>query len=197
MSDGDFKADLRRYLQAAREAVLWKLEGLPEYDVRRPLLPTGTSLLGIVKHLTAVEFGYFGATFGRPSPDAPARDERDPNGDWVAEAHESREDITGLYRKAWAHSDATIADLPLDATGRVPWWPPDRGEVPLHRVLIHVIAETDQHRGHADAVRELIDGKAGLTALNANLWVPDPERDAFRARVEAAARQAAGMNPAS
>ena len=62
----DPKADLHRYLQVAREAALWKLDGLSEYDVRRPLVPTGTNLLGLVKHVTGVEMGYFGDTFGRP-----------------------------------------------------------------------------------------------------------------------------------
>ncbi|HJZ04073.1 MAG TPA: DUF664 domain-containing protein, partial [Streptosporangiaceae bacterium] len=66
MTDPDPKADLRRYLQVAREAMLWKLDGLSEYDVRRPMVPTGTNLLGLVKHLASVEFGYFGETFGRP-----------------------------------------------------------------------------------------------------------------------------------
>ena len=62
----DPKADLHSYLQTARDTVLWKLDGLSEYDVRRPLTPTGTNLLGLVKHLATVELGYFGDTFGRP-----------------------------------------------------------------------------------------------------------------------------------
>ena len=73
MLDSDGKSDLHRYLQDAREALLWKLEGLSEYDARRPLVPSGTNLLGLVKHVTAVEIGYFGETFGRPSPDQPVR----------------------------------------------------------------------------------------------------------------------------
>ncbi len=60
------KADLLRYLQASRDALLWKLDGLSEYDVRRPLTPTGTNLLGLVKHTAGVEIGYFGEVFGRP-----------------------------------------------------------------------------------------------------------------------------------
>jgi Protein of unknown function (DUF664) len=62
----DLKADLHSYLRDARQAVLWKLDGLSEYDVRRPLVPTGTNLLGLVKHLATVEWGHFGAAFGRP-----------------------------------------------------------------------------------------------------------------------------------
>jgi len=66
MTTSDPKTDLHRYLQAGREALLWKLDGLSEYDVRRPLVPTGTNLLGLVKHVASVEAGYFGDTFGRP-----------------------------------------------------------------------------------------------------------------------------------
>ena len=78
MLDSDGKADLHRYLQDAREALLWKLEGLSEYDARRPLVPSGTNLLGLVKHVTGVELGYFGDTFGRPGADQVNWDE-DPN----------------------------------------------------------------------------------------------------------------------
>ncbi len=63
MTDFEPKADLQRYLQTAREALLWKLEGLDEYDARRPLTPTGTNLLGLVKHAAGVEVGYFGDCF--------------------------------------------------------------------------------------------------------------------------------------
>jgi hypothetical protein len=66
MIDADAKETLRRYLRSAREALLWKLEGRSEYDIRRPLTPTGTNLLGLVKHLSIVEAWYFGETFGRP-----------------------------------------------------------------------------------------------------------------------------------
>lgn len=194
MGEQQFKADLHRYLQNAREAVLWKLDGLSEHDARRPLVPTGTNLLGLVKHLAFVEFGYFGDTFGRPSPDQIAWDESDPNGDMVASAGESREFITGLYRKAWAHSDETIQALPLDATGRVPWWPAERAEITLHRGLVHMINETARHAGHMDIVRELIDGAAGLSAGNSNLAYEDQaSRQSFYDRVERTAREAAGL----
>ena len=84
MTGSDPKADLRRYLQEEREALLWKLEGLSEYDIRRPMVPTGTNLLGLVKHVAFVEFGYFGDTFGRPSEDVLQWDESDPNSDMFA-----------------------------------------------------------------------------------------------------------------
>ena len=167
----DAKADLRRYLQLAREAMLWKLEGLAEYDVRRPMTPTGTNLLGLVKHLAYIELGYFGDTFGRPydGPQPWLDEDVDPTTDLWATAEESREEILALYRRAWAVTDATIEALPLDAEGEVPWWRPETRRVTLHRVLVHVIAETHRHAGHADIVRELIDGAAGLHAGNDNL----------------------------
>jgi hypothetical protein len=195
MTGSDPKADLRRYLQEGRDALLWKLDGLSEYDIRRPLVPTGTNLLGLVKHLTAVELGYFGDTFGRPSDDTVPWDEADPNSDMFAAPDESRSAITGRYRRAWAHSDATIAALPLDAIGHVPWWPPDRNEVTLHHMLARMIAETNRHAGQADIVRELIDGAAGVSAEVSNL--PPGDQGWWAAhhdRVERAARQAAGTD---
>jgi uncharacterized damage-inducible protein DinB len=193
MSGSDPKADLHRYLQQGRDAVLWKLEGLSEYDVRRPLTPTGTNLLGLVKHLASVELGYFGDTFGRPSgePLPWFDDGAEANADMWAAADEPREQIIGLYRRAWAHSDATITALALDAPGRVPWWPGEHGEVTLHRILIHMIAETDRHAGHADIVRELIDGAAGLRDGNGNLPPGDQAWWAgYRDRLERVAREA-------
>jgi uncharacterized damage-inducible protein DinB len=164
MVEPDAKDDLLRYLQSARDAVLWKLDGLSEYDIRRPMVRTGTNLLGLVKHLASVESGYFGEVFGRPFPETlPWFDDGiEPNADMFATADESRADIIGLYRRVWAHADATIESLPLDGIGRVPWWPGDRKEMTLHRILVHMIAETNRHAGHADIVRELIDGAAGL-----------------------------------
>jgi predicted enzyme related to lactoylglutathione lyase/uncharacterized damage-inducible protein DinB len=196
----DAKADLHRYLKNAREAVVWKLEGLSEYDVRRPLVPTGTNLLGLVKHLASVELGYFGDTFARPSGiRLPWFEEgAEANADLWATADESREQILDLYHRAWAHCDATIEALDLESTGQVPWWPEDRREVTLQLVLVHMIAETNRHGGHADIVRELIDGTVGLRADNDNM-VPGDEAwwADYRAQVERAARRAGGPSRSS
>ena len=189
----DPKADLRQYLQEARDALLWKMDGLSEYDIRRPLTPTGTNLLGIVKHVASVELGYFGATFGRPAgvPLPWFEEGAEPNADMWATPGESRDEIVGLYHRSWTHSDATIEALPIDAVGHVPWWPESRNEVTLHRILVHMTAETHRHAGHADIVRELIDGAAGVKPDNDNLPPFDrAEWDAFRNRVEHAAREA-------
>src|SRR6516225_9898746 len=110
MTGSDPKTDLHRYLQDAREALLWKLDGLSEYNIRRPLVPTGTNLLGLVKHVASVELGYFGEVFGRPSeePLSWLDEDAEPNADMWATPEESREEIVALYHRTWAHSDATI-----------------------------------------------------------------------------------------
>jgi uncharacterized damage-inducible protein DinB len=191
MTVSDPKADLHSYLRVAREALLWKLDGLSEYDIRRPMTPTGTNLLGLVKHVAGVEIGYFGDTFGRPFDQPLPWSEDEPNSDMWATAGESREQITGLYRRAHAHSDATINELALDAAGHVPWWPGERSEVTLHQILVHVIAETDRHAGHADIVRELIDGAAGLRDGNDNMAPGDQAWWAnYRSQLERVAREA-------
>ena len=198
MATSDPKTDLHRYLNEGREALLWKLDGLSEYDIRRPLTPTGTNLLGLVKHLAAMEIGYFGDVFGRPLPDRPVWSTAEGmfaelNVELWATADESREYITGWYQRARAHSDATIEALDLDSPGQVPWWRAGHNDVTLHRILVHVVAETHRHAGHADIVRELIDGAAGLQSDNSNLPEEDPAWWAgYRDRVEQAARAAGG-----
>jgi len=183
----DAKIDLQRYLQIAREALVWKLEGLSEYDVRRPMTPTGTNLLGIVKHVASVEAGYLGDCFGRPFPEPLPwmEDAAEDNADMWATADESREDVLGLYHRVWQHSDATIDALDLDAPGSVPWWREGSRDVTLHRILLHMATETERHAGHADIVRELIDGAVGMRDGNENMppgdqgWWED-----YRARLE-------------
>ena len=192
MTDYNPKADLQRYLQRGRESLLWKLEGLSDYDIRRPMTPTGTNLLGLVKHVASVEAGYLGETFGRPlqEPLPWLDDGAELNADMWATAEESRGWIVEFYHRVWANSDATIESLPLDAPGRVPWWG-DRAEVTLHRILVHMIAETERHAGHADIVRELVDGSVGLRADNGNMVPGDAAWWAgYRERLELVARQA-------
>ncbi|KUL54101.1 DinB family protein [Streptomyces sp. NRRL S-1521] len=188
----DLKNDLTVSLQDARDVLLWKLEGLSEYDIRRPLTPTGTNLLGLVKHVTGAEALYLGATFGRSFAGAPrlwCTGEAEPDADMWATPKESREMVVGLYRRVWAHSDETIASRPLDALGRVPGGPPK--ELTLHRVLVHVIAETQRHAGHADIVRELVDGAVGLREAGHNMAPGDRARWAdHRDRLQRVAEEA-------
>ncbi|MDE8668659.1 DinB family protein [Pseudarthrobacter sp. H3Y2-7] len=189
----DEKETLHHYLRVRRDNLLGKLDGLSEYDVRRPLTPTGTNLLGLVKHAASTELGYFGEVFGRPSGrHLPWLDE-DASTDadlWVP-ADESRDNIVELHHFAAAQSDATVKALPLDSPGLVPWWPEERRQVTLHQILVHMVAERAHHLGHADILRELIDGSAGQRPGDPNLTPRSPEEwSAHRAAIEAAARQA-------
>ena len=190
----DAKTALQLYLQEAREAILWKLEGLGERDLRLPRTPTGTNLLGIVRHVANVEIDYFGPTFGRewPDPDHPLRvgDEAasaDPQADWWVPADVSAAEVVDFYRQVWAFSDATIADLPLDARGAVAWWPADHRDVSLVRVIVHVIADTTRHAGHADILREAVDGAAGMGVSSTN--IPDLDWAAYTSRLTAVAEE--------
>jgi hypothetical protein len=111
--------------------------------------------------------------------------------DMWATGAESREYIAGWYRKAWAHADEAIDTLELDAIGHVAWWPAERSEVSLHRILVHMIAETGRHAGHADIVRELIDGSAGLRSGASSLPATDPVWwQEYRAHLEQVAHAA-------
>ena len=164
MIDEFAKEYLLSDLHDVRQTMLWKLEGLSEYDIRRPLTYTGTNLLGLIKHLATSEAWYFGDVFGRPFPGR-WRQWNDPAGHadvmWAA-ADESAVEIVDRYRQAWAHSDATIAFLDIDAPGHVPWWP--RPDVKLFNILVHVLTETNRHAGHADILREQLDGAVGMEA---------------------------------
>ena len=160
----DLKKELHRNLQASRAVLLSKLDNLSEYDRRRPMTPTGTNLLGLVKHLAGLEFSYLGESFGYPAPESmPWIDDGSiwQGADMWAKPDESSDYITGLYRRACAHADGVIAALDLEAPGSVAHWPEDRRNTTLGVLLIQMVAETAQHAGHADIVRELIDGKGG------------------------------------
>jgi hypothetical protein len=190
MADDLVKHQLANALRSVREGILVKLDGLSEYDVRRPLTHTGTNLLGLVKHLATWDARYLGEVFERPFPEPlPRWDDRTRRGtdSWVT-AQESRDEVIGRYRRVWAHTEGTIDALDLDAPGLVPWWSTPR--VTLSAVLVHLLAEANRHAGHADILREQLDGRAGM-----DLEFPTtPEDQAFwaerRATIEAAARAA-------
>ena len=152
------KAELHSSLQATRQALLSRLEGLGEYDLRRPMTPTGTNLLGLVKHLADLEYVYLGASFGRPLP---PWDASYPDAELWARPEESSEYIVSLYQRACAHADLTITRLGLNAAGLVAHWDENDRETTLGAMLILMVWETAQHAGHADIIRELIDGTAG------------------------------------
>jgi hypothetical protein len=186
----DFAKDyLHRQLKVTREALVWKLDDLSEYDIRRPLTVTGTNLLGLVKHMATWEARYLGEIFGRPFPEPlPRWQDSDGSDLWVT-PDETREQVTGFYRRAWNHADATITGLPIDAVGHVPWWlSPD---VKLFNVMVHVLQDTTRHAGHADILREQLDGRTGVTAEYEER-IDTAARATHRTKVERAARIAAG-----
>jgi hypothetical protein len=186
----DTKKQLVDSLGTLNGAVLGKLDGLGEYDMRRPMTPTGTNLLGIVKHLASVQAGYFGDTFGRPWPEPMPWLDQDSeiNADMYALADETSDAILSFYRRSWEHATATFAVTELDDTGTVPWWPEERRHPTLRTVLIHMIAETARHAGHLDLVRELVDGSTGRFVGDQSMPGDDEiDWSAYVATVEAAA----------
>ncbi|MFJ9900798.1 DinB family protein [Streptomyces sp. NPDC091280] len=190
MIDEFAKDNLLGRLRRDREALLWKLDGLSEYDARRPLTATGTNLLGLVKHVACVEARYFGEVFERPSPEPLPRWQDHDGGDLWATEDEKRDQIIGFYRRTWEHSDATINELPLDAPGRVPWWPEPYSSTNLFAVMVHVLGETNRHAGHADILREGVDGRTGMRPEH-ETQIDAEARAAYCAKIEQAARSAA------
>ncbi|WP_229674854.1 DinB family protein [Terrabacter tumescens] len=156
--------ELLRYLQQGRDALLRSLDGLGDYDVRRPLTPSGTNLLGLVKHVAGVELAYLADSVGRPSGERLSWVEDGSiwdSADMWATAEESGDDLVRLYQQAWAHCDAAVRELGLDAPASVEWWPEERRRTTLGSLLVRCVAEVSQHAGHADVLRESIDGRGG------------------------------------
>lgn len=188
----DAKRTLRRYLQASRDSLLAKLDGVGERDARLPRTPTGTSLAGIVLHCANVELVYFGPTFGRvwPEPDHPChiteeRYDADPQADWVLPAEVPLSELLAFYRRVWEFADATIEATPLGGAGSVAHW---GGEpVTLHQILVHTLTDLDRHAGHADILREQLDGAVGWHGDGDN--VPEVDWPAYVDRVRAIAER--------
>ena len=173
------KEHLHGYLKAQRSALLLKLDGLSERDARLPRTPTGTNLLGLVKHAAACELGYFGETFGRPSElvlpwEVEGVDPND-NEDMFGTEGETMAQVIEWSQACFAHADATIQALPLDAPGRVAWWPRESNAVTLDQIIIHMALDEARHAGHADILREQLDGRVGLRSEGNNMpeWDTD------------------------
>jgi hypothetical protein len=153
---GGEKESLHVSLDRHRDVVLWKVDGLTDEQLRRPMTPSETNLLGLVKHLGSVEYGWFCETFGRESDSIPF-DEDDPNADMLAKPGETTASILEYYGRARAAANRAIDELDLDDVGTA-WF----GEsVSMRWVLIHMLEETARHAGHMDILRELIDGATG------------------------------------
>lgn len=169
--------------------MLLSIDGLSEYELRRPRTPTGTSLLGVVKHLIGIEAGYLGACldrpFDRPLPwldDAAAG----PNADMWATEDESAESLVGLYRRACDHSDTVLSEVGLEASASVPWWPEDSRQTTAGALLTRVLTDTAMHAGQLQILRELVDGRAGADRQDAgdDQWWSD-----YTQRLELLARR--------
>jgi len=186
------KTHLHDHLRWVREALVWKLDGLSEYDIRRPLTLTATNLLGLVKHNAISDARYFGEVFGRPFAEPlPRWDDKAARGtDHWATEDETRDEIVGLYRRVWEHVDVTIAALAIDSPGFVPWWHED---VQLFNVMVHRLSDATRHAGHADILREQLDGSVGVESSNSPLHGRDMQfwnaRRAALERIATAADQ--------
>ena len=186
------KGALLRYFNVAHEAVLWKVAELGEYELRRPMTPTGTNLLGLMKHLAYVEAGYFGEVFQRPNvadmPDG-------LHADMHAHADETSAEIVELFKNVWASSQKAIDELELDTEGHVPWWGEAGNPVTMQRILVHMTTEIYRHLGQMDIVRESIDGATGMRDEATNM--PELSAEDWQAycdRLEAIASAVASSN---
>lgn len=140
MDENAWRVALQRHLDRAHDAVLAAVEGVGEFDQRRPLTPTGTSMLGLIRHLVIVEHGYLVRLPGRHCP-----------------AMETVEEPLELYARVAEASAATLRELPLDTPVAVPWWS-EAAATTVGVLALHVIAETSEQAGHLEILRELLDG---------------------------------------
>lgn len=168
----EFKDQLITYLNNSRKAVLWKAEGLSDAEVTRPMVNSGTNILGVIQHLASVEYGYFVQCLGFTITDdryAALEADPEPSADMWVPAEVSRQETMDFYHRAITAADANIAALPFDAPATVPWWRPETRQTTLGRLLLHMNVENSRHAGHLDIVRELIDGSTGLLKENTNI----------------------------
>jgi hypothetical protein len=160
----DEQAHLIGCLDRQRQHILGALDGLVDEQLRRPILPSGWTCLGLVKHLTLADERYwFRCVFGGESTDYFPKE---PGGDWLVTSSESAVEIIGAYRDEIARANELIRVEPLDAPPRWrdPLWDDWGQDFPDRRaIVLHMIVETATHAGHLDAVRELIDGRQRIT----------------------------------
>ncbi len=179
MPSTPISSDDHGYLRDCRRAVLDSLDGLDDYQLRHPMTPTGTNLLGVLKHLIGIEAGYLGSCAGRPFgvrlpwiEDQAADQDRWANHDLWATADESRDHLVGLYRRAGDHADLVLGELGPTAPASVPWWPEESRQTTLGALLSRVLKDTAMHAGQLQVLRELIDGRAGSdrAAIGDDAW---------------------------
>jgi uncharacterized damage-inducible protein DinB len=154
---GTEKEVLGGFLDHYRHTLLDICEGLSEEQLRRPMVPSGTSLLSILKHLAFVERGWFQENVANEQYDYPF-DTGDPDAEFRIEDGETGDDIFELYRQACARSRQALEAVSLDDMVQHP----DRSaDYNVRWVVVHMIEETARHAGHADIIREQLDGRTG------------------------------------
>ncbi|MBD1539332.1 DinB family protein [Arthrobacter sp. S13_S34] len=166
-------AQLREYLNDAREAILWKCEGLSDAQARTPLTPTGTHVMGLLLHLAVTESQYFISCFGREIENRVIQgviEAEEAQADFLPPSNMTLADAVTIYRETTAAADAVLDELELDSPAVVPWWIKHR-HTTVERLLVHMIAESHRHAGHLDIVREQLDGFIGLRPSAPN--IPD------------------------
>jgi uncharacterized damage-inducible protein DinB len=155
-STGGEREMLAGFLDFHRATLLWKLEGLDDEQLRRAMVPSGTSLLGMVKHLAYVERWWFQQVWAGQEVTYPWTDE-DPDADWRVEPNETTAEVLALYNGECHRSrEIVVAASSLDEIAKHP-----RRELNRRWILVHMIEETARHNGQADILREQLDGTVG------------------------------------
>lgn len=154
---GDERSTLEGFLDFQRAVIIRKAEGISLEDATRAATPSSLTLLGMVKHLAYAERWWFRMCFA--GEDAPhISTDQDPDADFRVEPGETAEEIIDLYRAEIARSREITKAAGLDdmavRTARL-------GRMSLRWILVHMIEETARHAGHADIIREAIDGATG------------------------------------
>jgi len=153
----DERDALTQQLDFHRATLLRKLEGLDDEPLRRPVTASGLSLLGLVKHLAETEQGWFLNIYGGLcEPDLFSSD-GDPDADFRVGPDETVDILVGQYLATSNRARAVVAAGGLDDVVTTPWG----AEVNLRAILLHMIQESARHNGHADIIREIIDGTTG------------------------------------
>lgn len=179
----DRAGQLREYLDDAREAILWKCEGLSDTQARTPLTPTGTHVMGLLLHLAVTESQYFISCLGRDIENPVIRGviaSQDPQADFLPPQYMTLVDAIEIYRETTVAADAVLDELGLDSPATVPWWVKHR-HTTVERLLVHMIAESHRHAGHLDIVREQLDGFVGLRPSAPN--IPDLTPDQWEGQL--------------
>ncbi|MDQ1712447.1 MAG: hypothetical protein QOE45_1897 [Frankiaceae bacterium] len=155
---GDEKATLLGYLDNQRATLVEKVAGLTDAQAKWSPVPTGTSLFGLLAHLTMTERWWFSAVVADLDPELPWSDEF-PDADWDGPPGATLADIVAGYEEECSRSRVIMAGVDLDTRTSTRHASHERN---VRDVVVHMVEETARHAGHADILRELIDGSVGV-----------------------------------